>query len=332
MADQRAVTHILCELEHTRPAYSANTHRARMVDLTLFFGWCQRATVLPHSIERVIGRFVTDLGIGDQVQAPTHKPASIIRAISSLSFAFHHSPTLLAASPTDPTKSAPVKLALKTLKQQRSQRQTQAGALNWIHLETALAEMGNSLRDVRDRAMVMLAYDTLCRRSEVAALMVTDLEVHTGADAVLTHGTCLLRESKTDQLGAGEEKYLSPFTVELVQDWLTAAGIETGALFRGVDNAGRINERISPEAVHRALKRVAGIAGLDMTRISGHSCRVGATQDMAAADMDLALIMRAGNWKSPAMPAKYAAKLMARRGGMAKLAEQQVRVKPKKDG
>jgi hypothetical protein len=55
--------------------------------------------------------------------------------------------------------------------------------------------------------------------------------------------------------------------------------------------------------------------------ISGHSTRVGATQDLAALDIDLAAITQAGGWKSPRMPLQYAEKINVGRSGMARAAE-----------
>jgi hypothetical protein len=54
--------------------------------------------------------------------------------------------------------------------------------------------------------------------------------------------------------------------------------------------------------------------------VSGHSTRVGAAQDFAELDIDLAAITQAGGWKSPRMPLQYAEKISAARAGMARAA------------
>jgi integrase/recombinase XerD len=56
--------------------------------------------------------------------------------------------------------------------------------------------------------------------------------------------------------------------------------------------------------------------------VSGHSTRVGATQDLAALDIDLAAITQAGAWKSTRMPLQYAERMNAARSGMARAAEE----------
>jgi hypothetical protein len=48
--------------------------------------------------------------------------------------------------------------------------------------------------------------------------------------------------------------------------------------------------------------------------------RVGAAQDLAELDIDLAAITQAGGWKSTRMPLRYAEKINAARPGMARAA------------
>lgn len=59
--------------------------------------------------------------------------------------------------------------------------------------------------------------------------------------------------------------------------------------------------------------------------VSGHSVRIGATQDLLALNIDLASVMQAGRWKSTVMPMRYGEEVLAARGGMARAAEKQGR-------
>lgn len=75
-------------------------------------------------------------------------------------------------------------------------------------------------------------------------------------------------------------------------------------------------------SVARILKSRAGLARLDpevVAKLSGHSMRVGAAQDMAAAGIDLVAIMHAGGWKSPAMVMRYIEHMDVKKSGMARL-------------
>ena len=60
-------------------------------------------------------------------------------------------------------------------------------------------------------------------------------------------------------------------------------------------------------------------------KISGHSCRVGAAQDLLALNIDMASVMQAGRWKDTRMPMRYGEKVLAQRGGMARAAKEQGR-------
>ena len=118
-------------------------------------------------------------------------------------------------------------------------------------------------------------------------------------------GRLLIRRSKTDQPGEGHVAYLSRQTVRFLMVWLKAAGIKEGAVFRRLigrgtvtydrKGRGRIGGRLSPEAVALAFKAVARYLELpaeDIHSVSGHSVRVGATQDLLALNVDLASVMR----------------------------------------
>ena len=60
-------------------------------------------------------------------------------------------------------------------------------------------------------------------------------------------------------------------------------------------------------------------------RISGHSPRVGAAQDMIASGIRIPAIMQAGRWKSAAMVQRYGEWLLAQRSAAAQLARLQER-------
>ena len=186
-----------------------------------------------------------------------------------------------------------------------------------------LAAAGDRPIDMRNRALLAVAYDGMLRRSELASLLVSDLLEDVRGDATL-----LLRRSKADGESRGEIVYLAPDTVALVRSWIRRAGITNGRLFRSVGKGGSIGERLDPSQVPRIFKAMARRAGLPaelVDGLSGHSTRVGAAQDMIAAGIELPAILQAGRWKSPAMVKRYGERLLARRSGAAQLARLQRR-------
>jgi integrase len=170
--------------------------------------------------------------------------------------------------------------------------------------ERLLAACPQTPAGLRDRAMIALSYDTLCRRSELVSLRFEDLAPSKDSAAQV-----LLRTSKSDPFGAGRLAYVSPRTLRIVRDWLTAAEITTGPILRAVRSEGGIGRAaLHPYSVTRILKRVAAAAGLpspSVARLSGYSMRVGAAQDMIASGLGVLPIMQAGGWRTMNVVARY---------------------------
>ena len=103
-----------------------------------------------------------------------------------------------------------------------------------------------------------------------------------------------------------------------MRKWLEGAGITDGPLFRSVSRGDRVGGALDAGDVARRFKVMAERAGIDPGRVSGHSCRVGMAQDLVASGAELPAVMLAGRWKSPTMPARYAEKLIAGRGAVAR--------------
>ena len=104
-------------------------------------------------------------------------------------------------------------------------------------------------------------------------------------EGVLVH----VRVSKSDQEGAGRlvaiphgrDRHTCP--VAALDEWLTAAAIVDGAVFRSVNRHGTVGpQRLSAQSVSLVIKRAAERAGFDPTRISGHSLRAGFATSAAA--------------------------------------------------
>ena len=178
---------------------------------------------------------------------------------------------------------------------------------------------GDGLRADRERAMLCVAYETLARRGELVALELRDIDFHPNGT-----GQALIRRGKTDPMGQGRVAYLSRTTVRWLKVWLEHAGVEEGAVFRRLIGRAQVGGPLNSGSVSLIFKRVAQWIGMParyVAAISGHSTRVGATQDLAALDIDLAAITQAGGWKSPRMPLQYAEKINVGRSGMARAAE-----------
>jgi integrase len=144
--------------------------------------------------------------------------------------------------------------------------------------------------------LVAVAYTTLCRRSELVALVRDDLEI--GADGV---GTVIIRRGKGDQEGQGAVAPITPDPMRHLRAWIDAASLEAGPLFRAVLKGGRVGGPLDAgdvARIYKAMARRAGLSEADVAQISGHSTRVGASQDMLPTANRLPAIMQAGGWKT----------------------------------
>ncbi|MFM6956100.1 MAG: integrase, partial [Ignavibacteria bacterium] len=64
--------------------------------------------------------------------------------------------------------------------------------------------------------------------------------------------------------------------VAAIQGWLDHAEITDGPVFRPVDRHGNVrSDRLTGQSVALILKRLARRAGLDESRLAGHSLRTG---------------------------------------------------------
>src|SRR5277367_3400608 len=289
-------------------AYSANTLRAQKADGAIFQAFCEsRGEPYLPADPKTVRAFIEE-----RVKAGK-KPATIKRYVATI--ARVHT----AAGLLNPCSSEAVRLGLKKMGRETSARQDQAHPLGWKDIKEFINGAGEGLRADRERAMLCVAYETLARRGELVALEVRDIDFHPDGT-----GQALIRRGKTDSEGQGRAAYLSRETVRWLKIWLESAGISEGAVFRRLIGQHQIGGPLNPGSISPIFKRVAQWIGMPerhLKLVSGPSARVGATQDLAALDIDLAAITQAGGWKSPRMPLQYAEKINVGRSGMARAAE-----------
>lgn len=298
--------------EKAHRVYPATTQRAWRFDWAGFLEYCRPVGRSPLPADPpTVARFIEACRVAGK------KPATIQRYLSTIALAHR------VAKLENPCTDEAVQLELKGLYNVLTARQRQAKALGWAEIKRFIDTAGKGIRADRERALLCVAYDTMARRSELVALDLEDLDF-------LPDGTgrALIRRSKTDQAGEGNTAYLSRDTVRCLKTWLEAAEIREGAMFRRLVGRGKIGDRLHVDSVAETFKRVAKWVGMprdDVDRVSGHSIRVGATQDLLALNIDLASVMQAGRWKTNRMPMRYGEHVLASRGGMARAAMEQGR-------
>lgn len=328
-----AITEIERHVRDRLATYAPNTQRALKADWTVWHTWCvdprnhadgeARASfpITPGVlIEFVIAHSPGEVRAADGTRSVyerlTHgrvKSARTIQRYLASLRALHR----LAGYKDDPTADADLEATLRLVMRGRTRAKPKK-PVRLAQVEEVLALEPLTGRDKRDRAMLAVAYSAMLRRSELVALEVSDLGFDPDGS-----GTATVKFSKNDPDGEGHVRYLAPFAVAALNEWLGAAQIIEGALFRAVLPSGAIAPNpLTDHEVARIFKRLASRVDADgsgVTGIAGHSTRIGAAHDLVEAGFDVAAIANAGGWKSLIMPNYYTRELRAKQSAMAQL-------------
>ena len=180
-------------------------------------------------------------------------------------------------------------------------------------LDEMLAVTDDSMRGLRDRALLLVAYDTMCRRSELVNLEVCDIDFQFPDRKSGTESTIIfIKQSKSDQESNGRWLKISTEAARALKIWLSCAEIKAGNIFRGVDRGSHVTDTLTSGQICRIYKRIATEAefGEDFVKhVSGHSMRVGAAQDMLLAGATLPMMMTKGRWSKPDTVMRYVEKM-----------------------
>jgi site-specific recombinase XerD len=270
-------------LHHLDGAYAPNTLRAYKADMLDFIIHCENNAecALPAAPKTVANFLIQTVSQGI-------KSSTIRRKVSSIS-AIHRLSSL-----DDPTKHSEVKITQRKIYRQLGTRFNQAYPITKTLLDKLLTACRDDLHGLRDRALLLVAYDSMRRRSELISLRVEDIEWLPDDVASI-----LLRKSKTDQQGSGRWIHLKTETAIALQQWFSAAQINEGLIFRGIRTSGAITDGLCESRISRIYKALARKAGLSepvVKGISGHSMRVGGAQDLLNEGASLPQIMVKGGW------------------------------------
>ena len=139
------------------------------------------------------------------------------------------------------------------------------------------------LSGLRDRAVLFLGFALSCRRSELVGLCVRDVREAEGGAVYRIRDPKESDEPATIQIpdhvpGLAEAGHPAPN--DALRAWLSAAGIESGPLFRMVDRWGNVRDgALSGYSVNQIVKERIEAVGEAPDEYGAHSLRAGfATQ------------------------------------------------------
>lgn len=267
--------------DYARAEKSAATMRAYRADARIFDAWCHaRGAVpaIPSSSDSIAAFLASQAASG-------LRAATLNRRCAAIGYAHR------AADYPDPTQSETVRRVMRGVRRQIGVAPVQKAPATAEIIAAMISHCPSTLAGLRDRALLLLGFAGAFRRSELSGLDHSDLHFESGGLRVR------LRRSKTDQEGAGQEvaipsgRHLRP--VSVLQEWLAAAQIEKGPVFRPVSRSQnlRANARLSDRAVAEIVKRYAAAIGLHADDFSGHSLRAGFVTTAADRDVNETRIM-----------------------------------------
>lgn len=260
---------------------SKNTLKAYKNDLKMFEDWCKEnnRTVLPASVGTMMdyviyisGKHrVFDKKKEEWVDREALSWSSIERKVAAINFIHMEMEYPL------PTSHRKFKNTMEGIRRELGVRKKRKKPLMVDSLLEIVNGLDESMKGIRDKALLLLGWAGGMRRSEIVSLDVEDIEFTRYGMKVL------LKRSKTDQDGKGQEIIIQwgineqTCPVLAVQKWLEVSGIEAGAVFVAVAKGGKLKKdvRLMDRAVSQVVKKNVEKLGLDPKDFGGHSLRAG---------------------------------------------------------
>lgn len=277
-------------LRRLEGAYAESTLRAYSTDAHTFVRWCDERGCAPFpALAEHVSDFIT-------YEAQRCSGSTLKRRLVAIG-KLHRLMKL-----ESPVNDEEVKLALRRALRSKYSRPNQALGLTAQIRDQLISSCENSLAGKRDCALIAVGYDTLSRRSELISLCIEDVTFNEKGARIL------IKRAKNDPYGKGRISHLRPQTTQYLQDWMEAANITQGPLFRAIKHERIQAKSLHPYSVNRIIKKLArgsGLSDKEIEKLSGHSMRVGAAQDMMVAGLDILPIMAAGGWKTTNVVSRY---------------------------
>ncbi len=209
-----------------------------------------------------------------------------------------------------PALKSAIRLAIRAVPRQRGRKS--AKAVTGDVLAKLLATCAtDSLRDLRDRAILMVAFASGGRRrSEIAGLRREQLTVEPPIEVPdgppLPSLAIHLGRTKTTSGDEDDVVYLTGRPVEALNAWMVAARIEGGSVFRAIGRWGTVSRRaLDPQSVNAILKQRAEMAGLETGEFSAHGLRSGYLTEAAIRNIPLLEAMEQSRHRSVQQASNY---------------------------
>lgn len=230
----------------------------------------------------------------------------------------------LQGSFTSPALKSAIRLAVRATPRPKRRKSAKAVTGDILSKLIGTCRTG-SLRDVRDKAILMVAFASGGRRrSEVAGLrkeqLAMEAPIPVEGSAPLPSLSIHLGRTKTSGADANEIVYLTGRPVDALNVWLELARIDSGSVFRAIDRWGNVSKRaLDPKAINDIVKQRAEMAGLNPREFSAHGLRSGYLTEAANRGIPLPEAMEQSRHRSVQQASEYYNSATRRSGRAARL-------------
>jgi integrase len=265
----------------------------------------KRRTDQQHGMPLAVEQTLRDQGLL-RVEGP-HAPDTVRRRLATWS-------TLtkwrgLNGAFASPALKSAIRLAVRATPRPRKRKSAKAVTGDVLSQLLATCDT-HSLRDIRDRAILMVAFASGGRRrSEIAGLRKEQLTVE---PPIPVEGgpplpSLSIHLGRTKTSGESDEVvYLAGRPVEALNIWLARASIDSGSVFRAVDRWGNVSKRaLDPKAINDIVKHRATMAGLEAADFSAHGLRSGYLTEAANRGIPLPEAMEQSRHRSVQQASSY---------------------------
>lgn len=281
-------------VERMERSIPANTRRAYEGQWSRFASWCadHERSALPAT-SQTLAEYAGHLADADRA------PSTIEQAIAAVRTA-HRYAGHRGLPETDQARAV-----LRAHKRDRAERGVRTRKAPAVVLDVLRAMVDaldtDTSAGLRDRALIVLGFAMMGRRSELSALRASDLDFTN--DGL----TVLIRTSKTDQDAAGAEVRIPhgsvPDTcpVRTLRAWLdvlTENGLDGGPVFRCITRHGHLQSAgMSGDAISERVRVLAVRAGVEGAEsYTAHGLRAGGPTEAARKGTPIAHIAEHGRW------------------------------------
>lgn len=274
--------------EYEKASLAPNTRRTYASMWKKFNSWCQSQNLssMPAYVE-TIKIYLSSLG--GKVSFST-----IDCIIAAIEKAHEHTGMGIVGDPSV------YKRVRKGMRRIHTDTQTlkQAKALSLVDLTLACRAFGNSLKALRDKALITLAFFGALRRSEVVVLDVEHIQF-TEKGLILTFfQTKTSDEALRIYLTSTKDPSICP--IRALKNWLLVSGICTGPIFQSLIKGNKLSfKRLTGRSVAKMMNNYFG------KEYSGHSLRRGLVTAAAEKGTPMHKIQRLSRHKTANMVLKY---------------------------